>query len=264
MKISGNEIKTGMILEHKNDLWEVLKTQHVKPGKGGAFNQVEMKSINKNTKLNERFRSSDSVERAIVEEKEYNFLYEDKGDYYFIDNKSFEQISLNKGIMGEIKKFDRGEPSILLSQEQRDEAQRLVEAWHRDPSNVSVMMFHSVLQANIPEEMKVQGKHPWEWNNKRGEPQNQGLQGGARMGARDTQYGQWFLKNASVAGLEPIVEFNPVMKEIYRETLAQIRGGRPVTRPGEWTAEEMRQWRVDNPEGTPPWLALGAGERIRN
>ncbi len=105
MKISGNEIKTGMILEHKNDLWEVLKTQHVKPGKGGAFNQVEMKSINKDTKLNERFRSSDSVERAIVEEKEYNFLYEDKGDYYFIDNKSFEQISLNKGIMGEKTKF---------------------------------------------------------------------------------------------------------------------------------------------------------------
>ena len=170
----------------------------------------------------------------------------------------------HKGIMGEIKKFDRGEPSILLSQEQRDEAQRLVEAWHRDPSNVSVMMFHSVLQANVPEEMKVQGKHPWEWNNKRGEPQNQGLQGGARMGARDTQYGQWFLKNASVGGLDPVVEFNPVMKEIYRETLAQIRGGRPVTRPGEWTAEEMRQWRVDNPEGTPPWLALGAGERIRN
>ena len=168
----------------------------------------------------------------------------------------------HKGIMGEIKKFDRGEPSILLSQEQREEAQRLVEAWHRDPSNVSVMMFHSVLQASIPEEMKVQGKHPWEWNNTRGEPQNQGLQGGARMGARDTQYGQWFLKNASVGGLNPVVEFNPVVKDIYRETLAQIRGGRPVTRPGGWTAEEMRQWRVDNPEGTPPWLALGAHDRI--
>ena len=64
MKILGNEIKPGMLIEHKNDLWEVLKTQHVKPGKGGAFNQVEMKSVNKNTKLNERFRSSDSVEKA--------------------------------------------------------------------------------------------------------------------------------------------------------------------------------------------------------
>ena len=66
MKISGNELKTGMIIEHKNDLWEILKTQHVKPGKGGAFNQVEMKSINKDTKINERFRSSDNIERAII------------------------------------------------------------------------------------------------------------------------------------------------------------------------------------------------------
>ena len=105
MKISGNEIKTGMIIEHKNDLWEVLKTQHVKPGKGGAFNQVEMKSINKETKLNERFRSSDSIERAIVEEIDYNFLYEDKGEFYFIDNKTFEQISLKEELIGEKFKF---------------------------------------------------------------------------------------------------------------------------------------------------------------
>ena len=105
MKISGNEIKTGMIIEHNNDLWEVLKTQHVKPGKGGAFNQVEMKSLNKNTKLNERFRSSDNVERAIVEEIDHSFLYEDKGDYYFINNKTIEQISLKKNSIGEKSKF---------------------------------------------------------------------------------------------------------------------------------------------------------------
>ena len=105
MKISGNEVKTGMIIEHNNDLWEVLKTQHVKPGKGGAFNQVEMKSINKETKLNERFRSSDSVEKAIVEEIDYNFLYEDKGEYYFINNKTFEQINLKKKLLGEKSKF---------------------------------------------------------------------------------------------------------------------------------------------------------------
>jgi len=105
MKISGNEIKTGMIIEHNNDLWEVLKTQHVKPGKGGAFNQVEMKSINKDTKLNERFRSSDDVERAIVEEIEYNFLYEDKEEFYFINNKTFEQITLRKELLGEKSKF---------------------------------------------------------------------------------------------------------------------------------------------------------------
>ena len=105
MKISGNEIKSGMILEHKNDLWEVLKTQHVKPGKGGAFNQVEMKSINKDTKLNERFRSSDDIERAIIEEIDYNFLYEDKGEFYFINNNTFEQINLKRELMGEKSKF---------------------------------------------------------------------------------------------------------------------------------------------------------------
>ena len=78
MKILGNEIKPGMLIEHKNDLWEVLKTEHVKAGKGGAFNQVEMKSINKYTKLNERFRSSETVEKASLEETNYNFLYEDE------------------------------------------------------------------------------------------------------------------------------------------------------------------------------------------
>ena len=105
MKISGNEIKTGMIIEHNNDLWEVLKTQHVKPGKGGAFNQVEMKSLNKDTKLNERFRSSDNVERAVVEDIKYNFLYEDKNEFYFINNKTFEQINLKQEMLGEKYKF---------------------------------------------------------------------------------------------------------------------------------------------------------------
>ena len=101
MKILGNEIKPGMIIEHKEDLWEVLKTQHVKPGKGGAFAQVEMKSVNKNTKLNERFRSSDTVEKATIEEFKFNFLYADDNEYYFMNPKSFEQISIKKNIVGE-------------------------------------------------------------------------------------------------------------------------------------------------------------------
>tara|TARA_B100001559_G_C16170419_1_gene470586 strand:- start:33 stop:593 length:561 start_codon:yes stop_codon:yes gene_type:complete len=105
MKISVNELKTGMIIEHKNDLWEILKTQHVKPGKGGAFNQVEMKSINKDTKLNERFRSSDNIERAIIEEIEFNYLYEDKNEFYFINNKTFEQLNLKQDLLGEKFKF---------------------------------------------------------------------------------------------------------------------------------------------------------------
>ena len=101
MKINATEIRVGMLLEHKNDLWQVLKTQHVKPGKGGAFTQVEMKSINKNTKLNERFRSSETVEKASLNETNYNFLYEDEKNYFFMNPKSFEQIEINKDIIGE-------------------------------------------------------------------------------------------------------------------------------------------------------------------
>jgi len=101
MKINAGEIRVGMLIEYKNDLWQVLKTQHVKPGKGGAFAQVEMKSINKNTKLNERFRSSETVEKASVDEIKYNFLYEDENSYVFMDPKSFEQIEIKKNIVGE-------------------------------------------------------------------------------------------------------------------------------------------------------------------
>ena len=100
MKINAGEIRVGMLLEFKNDLWQVLKTQHVKPGKGGAFAQVEMKSVNKNTKLNERFRSSETVEKASLEEANYNFLYEDDSNYFFMNPKSFEQIEIKKNIVG--------------------------------------------------------------------------------------------------------------------------------------------------------------------
>ena len=101
MKINAGEIRVGMLLEYKNDLWQVLKTQHVKPGKGGAFAQVEMKSMNKNTKLNERFRSSESVEKASLDEIDFNFLYEDENNYFFMNPKSFEQIEIKKNIVGE-------------------------------------------------------------------------------------------------------------------------------------------------------------------
>jgi len=105
MKILGNEIKLGMIINHNNDLWEVIKTQHVKPGKGGAFNQVELKSINKDTKLNERFRSSDAVERVVLEEKKFNFLFEDNNDCHFMDQITFEQVAVNKKKIGEKAKL---------------------------------------------------------------------------------------------------------------------------------------------------------------
>ena len=101
MKINAGEIRVGMLLEYKNDLWQVLKTQHVKPGKGGAFAQVEMKSLNKDTKLNERFRSSENVEKASLEEIAFNFLYSDDNNYFFMEPKSFEQIEIKKDIIGE-------------------------------------------------------------------------------------------------------------------------------------------------------------------
>ena len=101
MKINAGEIRVGMILEYKNDLWHVLKTQHVKPGKGGAFAQVEMKSVGKNTKLNERFRSSETVEKASLDEINFNYLYSDENNYFFMDPKTFDQIEIKKNVIGE-------------------------------------------------------------------------------------------------------------------------------------------------------------------
>ena len=101
MKINASEIRVGMLLEYKDDLWQVLKTQHVKPGKGGAFAQVEMKSLNKNTKLNERFRSSETVEKAALDENNFSYSYDDDLNYFFIDPKSFEQIEIKKEVVGD-------------------------------------------------------------------------------------------------------------------------------------------------------------------
>ncbi len=101
MKINAGEIRVGMLLEYKDDLWQVLKTQHVKPGKGGAFAQVEMKSLNKNTKLNERFRSNETVEKASLDENNFNYLYEDEINHFFINPKTFEQFEIKKELIGE-------------------------------------------------------------------------------------------------------------------------------------------------------------------
>ena len=101
MKLYASEIRVGMLIEYKNDLWQVLKTQHVKPGKGGAFAQVEMKSVNKNTKLNERFRSSESVEKASLDETKFSYLYSDETDYHFMNPKSYEQINIKKDVVGD-------------------------------------------------------------------------------------------------------------------------------------------------------------------
>tara|TARA_B100000989_G_scaffold230210_1_gene177069 strand:- start:315 stop:875 length:561 start_codon:yes stop_codon:yes gene_type:complete len=101
MKINASEIRIGMLLDYKNDLWQVVKTQHVKPGKGGAFAQVEMKSVNKKTKLNERFRSSEIVEKASLEEINFNYSYEDQERFFFMSPKTFEQTEIQKDLIGE-------------------------------------------------------------------------------------------------------------------------------------------------------------------
>tara|TARA_B100000941_G_scaffold290230_1_gene271642 strand:- start:244 stop:804 length:561 start_codon:yes stop_codon:yes gene_type:complete len=115
MKINASEIRVGMLLEYKNDLWQVLKSQHVKPGKGGAFAQVEMKSLNKNTKLNERFRSSESVEKASLEDIVYNYLYSDEEKFFFMEPKSFEQIELKKNLVGEKGKLLKENLAVTIS-----------------------------------------------------------------------------------------------------------------------------------------------------
>ena len=115
MKSSAGEIRVGMLLEYKSDLWQVLKTQHVKPGKGGAFAQVEMKSVNKNTKINERFRSNETVEKASLEETHFNFLYEGEDKYFFMNPKNFDQIEIKKDIIGDKGKLFTENLEVLIS-----------------------------------------------------------------------------------------------------------------------------------------------------
>ena len=103
MKIDGNQIKVGNILEINSKLWRVIKTQHTQPGKGGAYIQVEMKALIEGTKMNERFRSSQSIERAILEEKECQFLYAHEDKFYFMDNKNFEQIEIGTDVISKVQ-----------------------------------------------------------------------------------------------------------------------------------------------------------------
>ena len=94
MKISASDVRVGNLIEHQGKLWRVLKKEHVKPGKGGAFVQLELKESNAGTKLNERFRSEDKIEKARVEPRQMQYLYPDGGNYVFMDLESYEQIHL--------------------------------------------------------------------------------------------------------------------------------------------------------------------------
>jgi elongation factor P len=105
MKINGNEVRPGYVLQHKGGLWIAVKTQHVKPGKGPAYAQIELKNVIDGTKLNERFRSSETVERVRLEQNDYQFLYQEGDSLVFMDLESYEQIQIPKDFLGERAAF---------------------------------------------------------------------------------------------------------------------------------------------------------------
>lgn len=104
-KINGNEIRPGNVLEHNGGLWAAVKVDHVKPGKGGAFAQVEMRNLRNGSKLNERFRSADKVEKVRLEQKDQQFLYEENGNLVVMDTDTFEQVQLPSELLGDSRPF---------------------------------------------------------------------------------------------------------------------------------------------------------------
>ena len=100
MKINGNAIRPRYVIEHKGRLWRAVKIQHTQPGKGGAYLQVELKDIRNGTKLNERFRSSESVERVRLDQKSYQYLFADANGYTFMDTDTYEQVTLSAELIG--------------------------------------------------------------------------------------------------------------------------------------------------------------------
>ena len=126
MKINGNSIRPGNIIEHQGRLWRAVKTQHTQPGKGGAYLQVELKDIRDGTKSNERFRSSETVERVRLDEHEYQFLFSSGDDYTFMDVESFEQLTLNGDLIGE--------PAVFL----QEGMMVSVESYEGSPISVSL------------------------------------------------------------------------------------------------------------------------------
>ncbi len=105
MKINGNEIKPGHVLVHNDGLWRAVKTEHVKPGKGGAFAQVELKNVEDGRKLNERFRAADKVERARLEQIDHQFLFSDGETLTFMNMENYEQIELPAEFVGDQAAF---------------------------------------------------------------------------------------------------------------------------------------------------------------
>ncbi len=115
MKVEANTLRIGNVLEYNGQLWRIIKMQHVKPGKGGAFQQVELKDIRHGTKLNERFRSSETLEKVRLEQRNHQFLFADGDDYHFMDAENYEQISVTGDLIGEeAAKFLQDGMSVMI------------------------------------------------------------------------------------------------------------------------------------------------------
>ena len=144
MKVNGNTIKPGNVIEHKNGLWVATKTSHVKPGKGGAFAQIELKNLKDGTKLNERFRSSESIEKVILEETPHIFLYKEEENLIFMNNDSFEQISVNIDMIGDQSSFLQDGMNVIIN------------IYNDEP--VSVIMPDSCIEEIIETEAVIKGQ----------------------------------------------------------------------------------------------------------
>ncbi|MEX1108106.1 MAG: elongation factor P [Dongiaceae bacterium] len=144
MKINGNAIRPGNIIEHEGRLWRAVRIQHTQPGKGGAYLQVELKEVRDGTKLNERFRSSETVERVRLDSKEYQFLFKDGDQYTFMDNQNFEQITLPDDMIGE--------PAAFL----QDGMMVTIESYEDSP--ISVSLPDSVIMRIVEADAVVKGQ----------------------------------------------------------------------------------------------------------
>ena len=144
MKINGNAVRVGNVVEHQNRLWVVTKTQAVKPGKGGAFNQVEMKDIRSGTKLNERFRADEQVERVRLEQRAATYLYEDDGMLHFMDSETFEQVAIRDELIGDQKAYLQDGMTVQI------------ESYEEEP--LSVQLPDTVVMAIVEADAVVKGQ----------------------------------------------------------------------------------------------------------
>ena len=144
LKVNGNTIKPGNVIEHKNGLWVATKTSHVKPGKGGAFAQIELKSLKDGSKLNERFRSSENVEKVILEETPYVFLYKENDSLIFMNNQTFEQINVNIEMIGDQAAFLQDGMNVIIN------------IYNEDP--VSIIMPDNCIEEIVEADAVIKGQ----------------------------------------------------------------------------------------------------------